>query len=49
VPGALAFLSAWAAAGIALRIAPHRTLNRRLALLLLLEGLWAGAAYRFLS
>ena len=41
----LAFLAAWAAAGVALRIAPHRALNRRLALLLLLEGLWAGAAF----
>ncbi len=47
VPGLLAFLAAWAAAGIALRIAPHRTLNRRLAMLLLLEGLWAGAAFGF--
>lgn len=47
VPGVLAFLAAWAAAATALRIAPNRTLNRRLALLLLLEGIWAGAAFGF--
>ena len=47
VPGALAFLAAWVAAGVALRTAPNRALNRRLALLLVLEGLWAGAAFGF--
>ncbi len=47
VPGVLALVSAWVAAGVAVRVAPHRMLNRRLALLLALEGLWAGSSFGF--
>ena len=40
VPGLTAALVAWAAAAILLRTRPDRSLNRRLAAVLFLEGLW---------
>jgi hypothetical protein len=45
LPGILTFVVALAAAFVVLRTAPARLLNRRLALVLLLEGIWmAGSA-----
>ena len=40
VPGTLATLVAWAAAVVVFRTGPDRPLNRRLAFLLLVEGIW---------
>jgi hypothetical protein len=43
----LALISAWGAAIVLLRTAPHRSLNRRLAFVLFLEGIWLGAGVFF--
>ncbi len=48
VPGTVQFLVAWSAAIVLLRIAPDRSLNRRLAFVLFLEGLWAGQLFGFM-
>lgn len=40
LPGLLTGILAWTGAVVVLRTAPHRSLNRRLAFLLFLEGLW---------
>lgn len=48
VPGILALFVAWGAAFVLLRTAPHRSLNRRLSLVFLLEGLWLGGSFFFL-
>ena len=42
IPGTFAFVAAWFCAIVALRTAPGRPLNRMLALILVLEGLFAG-------
>lgn len=44
IPGALAALVAWSAAVVVFRTGPHRSLNRRLAALLVLEGMWLNAS-----
>lgn len=44
LPGLLTGILAWAGAIVVLRTAPHRRLNRRLASLLVLEGLWMGGS-----
>lgn len=44
LPGLLAGILAWAGAVVVLRTAPHRRLNRRLASLLVLEGIWMGGS-----
>lgn len=44
LPGLLTAILAWAGAVVVLRTAPHRRLNRRLASLLVLEGLWMGGS-----
>jgi len=44
VPGTLSMLAAWAAAVVIFRTSPDRIVNRRLALLLAVEGLWLGGA-----
>lgn len=43
----LALVTAWSAAAILLRTAPDRSLNRRLALVLFLEGLWLGGGFLY--
>lgn len=48
VPGILALPVAWSEAVVVLRTAPHRSLNRRLAALLVAEGLWMGGTAFFL-
>lgn len=48
VPGVLAAVVAWSAAIVLLRTAPDRPLNRRLAAVLALEGLWLGGSVFFL-
>lgn len=48
LPGLLAIPAAWTAAIVVFRTAPHRSLNRRLAFLLLLEGCWIGGTAFFL-
>lgn len=48
VPGTLVFLVSWVAAAVALRTAPDRSLNRRLAVLLGLEGVFAAGAFGLL-
>jgi hypothetical protein len=48
VPGIVALLVAWSAAIVLLRTAPDRSLNRRLAFVLFLEGLWLGASVFFM-
>lgn len=48
VPGIVQFLVAWSFAIALLRIAPDRSLNRRLAFVLFLEGLWAGQLFNFM-
>ena len=48
VPGALAFLVAWSAAVIVFRTIPTRSLNRRLTVVLLLEGLFVGCNFGLL-
>lgn len=48
VPGIVALLVAWSAAIVLLRTAPDRSLNRRLAFVLFLEGLWLGAMVFFM-
>lgn len=40
VPGTLTWIAAWVAAVVVVRSAPARTLNRRLAVVFILEGLW---------
>lgn len=42
VPGTLSMVVAWTAAVVIYRTGPDRSVNRRLAVLLLLEGLWLG-------
>ena len=44
VPGTFAFVAAWCCAIVALRTDPRRTLNQKLSLILILEGLFAGGA-----
>lgn len=48
VPGTIVFLVSWVAAAVALRTAPNRSLNRRLAVLLFLEGVFAAGAFGLL-
>lgn len=48
VPGALAFVISWGAAIQVLRTVPARSVNRRLAVVLLLEGLYVGCNFGFL-
>ncbi|MEJ2205893.1 MAG: hypothetical protein P8170_17500, partial [Gemmatimonadota bacterium] len=48
VPGILQLLIAWSAAVALLRIAPYRSLNRRLAAMLVLEGMWGGQVVNFM-
>ena len=48
VPGILTLLVAWSAAVVLLRTAPGRSLNRRLAFVLFLEGLWLGGTFFFM-
>jgi len=48
LPGLLTMAAAWTAAAVLLRTAPSRSLNRRLAWLLFLEGLWMGGMFFFL-
>ncbi len=48
IPGILASLVAWGAAIVLLRTAPERALNRRLAVVLLLEGTWSAGAIFFM-
>lgn len=48
VPGILALPVAWGEAIVVLRTAPHRSVNLRLAVLLLLEGAWMGGTVFFL-
>ena len=48
VPGTIAALVTWAAAAIIYRTDPRRCINRRLAFLLALEGLWVAGAMGFL-
>lgn len=43
----LALIAAWTAAVVVLRTAPERSLNRRLAFVLFLEGVWFGAGFFF--
>lgn len=43
LPGLLTVVLAWTGVVVVLRTAPHRSLNRRLAVLLFLEGLWLGS------
>jgi hypothetical protein len=43
----LALITAWGAAVVLLRTAPDRSLNRRLAFVLFLEGVWFGAGFFF--
>jgi hypothetical protein len=45
VPGALVLVLAWSAAGIALRAAPGRLVNRQLAVVLLLEGVYGAGNF----
>ncbi len=42
VPGTFAFVAAWSCAIVALRTDPRRTLNQKLSLILILEGLLTG-------
>jgi len=44
LPGAFGFVAAWCCAVVALRTNPRRTLNQRLSLILMLEGLFAAGA-----
>ena len=44
IPGTFAFVAAWCCAIVALRTDPRGTLNQRLSLILILEGLFAGGA-----
>lgn len=44
VPGTVAALVTWAAAAVIYRTDPERCINRRLAFLLVLEGLWVAGA-----
>lgn len=48
LPGMLTGLLAWTGSVVVLRTAPHRSLNRRLAALLFLEGLWLGSGIFYL-
>lgn len=48
VPGILNLLVAWSAAIVLLRTAPRRSLNRRLAFVLFLEGVWLGGSVFFM-
>lgn len=48
VPGGLAFVISWSAAVFVLRTVPARSVNRRLAVVLLLEGLYVGCNFGFL-
>lgn len=48
VPGVLVLLLAWSAAGVALRAAPHRRVNRQLAAVLTLEGLYGAGNFGLL-
>lgn len=48
IPGILTLLAAWTGAAVLIRTSPHRTLNRRLGLLLALEGLWLGCSFFFM-
>lgn len=48
VPGALALVLAWLAAAVALRAAPHRRMNRQLAIVLLLEGIYGAGNFGLL-
>lgn len=48
IPGTLASLVAWGAAIVLLRTAPERPLNRRLAVVLFLEGTWSAGAIFFM-
>ncbi len=48
IPGILASLVAWAAVIVLLRTAPERPLNRRLAVVLSLEGTWSAGAIFFM-
>lgn len=48
LPGLLTLVAAWSGAAVLLRTRPDRSLNRRLAFLLFLEGLWLGGAFLFL-
>jgi hypothetical protein len=43
----LALITAWSAAVVLLRTAPDRSLNRRLAFVLFLEGVWLGGGFFF--
>ena len=47
VAGVLALIAAWGAAIVLLRTAPDRSLNRRLAFVLFLEGVWLGGGVFF--
>lgn len=47
VPPILALITAWGAAIVLLRTAPQRSVNRRLAFVLFLEGVWLGGAFFF--
>ena len=42
VPGTFAFVAAWCCAIVALRTDPRRTLNQKLSLILILEGILTG-------
>ncbi len=44
VPGTFAFVAAWCCAIVSLRTNPRSTLNQKLSLILILEGLFAGGA-----
>jgi hypothetical protein len=48
VPGAFVLIAAWVCAVIVLRTASHRSLNRHLSIVLVLEGLFVGCALGFI-